>query len=121
MSYYPPIPQMAFNAPAMAFSSRQEIIRVNGKGGAEAFQMPPNSEALLLDESDPVVWLVVTDGAGYKTVTSYDITPSVTQEQKDSDRFSLIEERLARLESVFIEPDTRSTKSKSTVKSDSAD
>jgi hypothetical protein len=34
---------------------RQEVVRVNGRNGAEAYQMAPNSSALLLDESAPVV------------------------------------------------------------------
>lgn len=41
--------------------------------GARAFQMLPNSESLLLDETEPLVWLAVTDGAGYKTVTPFKI------------------------------------------------
>ena len=55
--------------------SRYEIIRVNGENGAKAFQMAPNSNILLLDENDPIIWLAQTDGAGYKTVTPYQITP----------------------------------------------
>lgn len=35
--------------------------------------MLPNSESLLLDETEPLVWLAVTDGAGYKTVTPFKI------------------------------------------------
>lgn len=93
--YYPTQPTFNSFQPALS------IVRVNGKGGAEAYQMPPNSEALLLDESAPVVWLVVTDGAGYKTATSYDITPSVTQEQKDADRLSAIENRILKLEELI--------------------
>jgi hypothetical protein len=33
----------------------QEVVRVNGRNGAEAYQMAPNSSVLLLDESAPVV------------------------------------------------------------------
>ena len=52
-----------------------EVIKVNGRGGANAFQMGPNSSILLLDETDNIVWLAQTDGAGYKTVTPFDIVP----------------------------------------------
>ena len=52
-----------------------DIIQVRGKNGAEALQMGPNSRVLLLDENDPLVWFVETDGAGYKTITPYQITP----------------------------------------------
>ena len=35
--------QTRYNAPQQAFGSKLEVIRVNEKNGAEAFQMPPNS------------------------------------------------------------------------------
>lgn len=54
---------------------RQELVKVNGRPGAEAFQMAPNSSALLLDETAPIVWLVQTDGAGYKSLSPYTIAP----------------------------------------------
>lgn len=54
---------------------RTEVIKVNGEGGAKAFQMAPNSSVLLLDETAPIVWLKTTDGAGYPAITPYSITP----------------------------------------------
>lgn len=54
---------------------KMEVIRVNGKNGVDAFQMGANSSALLLDSSAPIVWLVQTDGAGYKTSEPYKISP----------------------------------------------
>ena len=48
---------------------------MNGKNGAEAFRMAPNSSILLMDENDPIVWLKTIDGAGYCTVTPYTIAP----------------------------------------------
>lgn len=54
---------------------KHEIVKVNGENGANAFQMAPNSSILLLDETAPIVWLAMTDGAGYKTVSAYTITP----------------------------------------------
>lgn len=57
------------------YSYGQQIVRVNGENGARAFQIGPNSSALLLDETNPFVWLVQTDGAGYKTVQPYKIEP----------------------------------------------
>ena len=52
-----------------------EVIRVHGEEGAKAYQMPPNSSVLLLDETAPIVWLKTTDGASYPTITGYNITP----------------------------------------------
>lgn len=48
---------------------------MNGENGARTLQMMPNSQALLLDDTAPLVWLAQTDGAGYKTLTPYTITP----------------------------------------------
>lgn len=73
---------------------RQEIVHVNGSQGANAYQMAPNSNVLLLDDTAPIIWLAQTDGAGYKTVTPYDITP---HQEKHIDVDSL-EARIKRLE-----------------------
>ena len=78
------------------YGLRQEVIRVNGRNGAEAYQMPPNSSVLLLDESSPIVWLKVTDGASYPTINGYVITP--IKERNATDAISEMEERIARLE-----------------------
>ena len=51
------------------------IIAVSGRNGAEAFQMPPNSRAVLFDDKQDVMYRVSTDGAGYKTVTEFDFSP----------------------------------------------
>lgn len=76
----------------------QQIIRVNGENGARAYQMPPNSSALLLDDTAPLVWLAQTDGAGYKTVTPYSITPYQPEPQPDMkslmDRIAALEEKV---------------------------
>lgn len=79
-------------------SQRQELVKVNGKPGAEAYQMMPNSSALLLDESAPLVWLAQTDGAGYKTVTPYSITPY--QPEPPIDTKNLLE-RIEKLEGML--------------------
>ena len=47
---------------------RYEIIRVNGENGADALQMGPNSSLFVADETkSDRIWLLMTDGAGYKT------------------------------------------------------
>ena len=77
---------------------KQEIIRVNGENGARAFQIAPNSSALLLDETSPIVWVVQTDGAGYKTVTPYTITPYQPEPPID---VKSLEERIKKLEETI--------------------
>ena len=80
---------------------RYEIIRVNGENGAQAFQMAPNSSALLLDETAPIVWFVQTDGAGYKTAKPFSIAPYQPQPPVD---VHVLEARIKRLEELIHEP-----------------
>ena len=77
-----------------------QVVRVNGSNGANAYAIGPNSSALLLDESGTLVWLVTTDGAGYKTVSPYDITPHKDAPAPD---FGSLESRIARLEGLIDE------------------
>lgn len=74
---------------------RREVVKVNGENGARAFPMGANSSALLLDENGVIVWLVTTDGAGYKTVAPFDITPHQVAPAPD---FGSLEARISRLE-----------------------
>ena len=85
----------ALTQPQMQQPQRYDIIQVNGRNGAEAFRMAPNSRCLLLDEKDPIVWLVTSDGAGYQTATPYSITPY----QQPNPQGDLMD-RLNRLEAV---------------------
>ena len=77
---------------------RYSITRVNGENGARSFQMLPNSEALLLDTTQAVVWLAQTDGAGYLTVTPYDISQHIDLPPVDVRN---LEERLTKLEGIL--------------------
>jgi len=79
---------------------KQEVVRVNGRNGANAYQMAPNSSILLLDETAPIIWLKTTDGASYPTVIGYKIAPIETEEPK-TDNYKALEERIARLEEVI--------------------
>ena len=82
---------------------KQEIVKVNGENGARAYQLAPNSSVLLLDENNPIVWLVQADGAGYKTISPYSITPYQPKPPVD---LNSIEERLKRLEDkINVKPD----------------
>ena len=82
---------------------RQEIVKVNGENGARAYQLAANSSVLLLDETNPIVWLVQTDGAGYKTVSPFSITPYQPAPAID---VNSLEERISRLEAKINEPNT---------------
>ena len=76
---------------------QQQVVKVNGENGARAYQIGANSSALLLDETGTMVWLCTTDGAGYKTVSAYDIVPHKAAPQPD---FGTLETRISRLEEI---------------------
>ena len=78
--------------------AQQQIIRVNGKAGADAFQMGPNCSALLMDETAPIVWMAVTDGGGYKTLQPFDISPHEEEKPVTAGSMKSLEERIAKLE-----------------------
>ena len=105
-----PTPNPYFNNPYQNYQqslNHQQIVKVNGRNGADTFQMAPNSSAMLLDESAPLVWLAQTDGAGYKTLTAYDIQPH--QELPPVDTRAL-EQRITKLEELINESHNTSTK-----------
>ena len=76
----------------------QQVVRVSGENGARAYQLPPNSSALLLDETGVMIWLVTSDGAGYKTVSAYDIQPHKTETARE---YSDLESRVKKLEEMI--------------------
>lgn len=88
---------------------QQQVTKVNGENGARAFQMAPNSSALLLDECGTIVWLKVTDGAGFPTITPYDVTP---HQQAKAPDFSSLESRIAKLEEYVNANSTDSSATK---------
>ena len=94
----------------------QQVTKVNGRNGAMAYQMGANCSALLLDESGTIVWLCTTDGAGYKTVTAYDITPHQDTPLPD---FSTLENRIKRLEEIVSANTADSSTAKRPAKTDS--
>ena len=77
---------------------KQEVVKVNGENGARSYQIGANSSALLLDESGAIVWLVTTDGAGYKTVSPFDISP---HEEAPAPNYADLESRIANLERMM--------------------
>lgn len=106
-NYQPGMPYMAQNRPfENPYLQRQEVIRVNGRNGAEALNLAPNSSVLLLDETASIVWLKVTDGAGYPSLTAYTITP---YKEKESVDLNSLESRIAKLEARFNESNITST------------
>lgn len=87
-------------SPQVPVQPRSEIIRVHGEEGAKAYQLPPNSAVLLLDDTNPILWFKSTDGAGYPQVTAYDITPHMETREvvQTSPSYQELEERVSKLE-----------------------
>lgn len=92
------MPQTQLLQPWSQNMPRQEIVKVNGENGAKAYQMAPNSSAILLDESAPLVWLIQTDGAGYKTATPYTISPYQAEPTPD---YNALLARIEKLEALI--------------------
>lgn len=80
------------------YAPHYEIIRVNGEAGAKNFRMGPNSNALLLDNTAPRVWLAQTDGTGYLTVEPFKIMPEEQAEQID---LTALAARVTQLEEII--------------------
>ena len=96
MQSAPMRPLYTMNAP------RQEVIRVNGEAGAKNYRMGPNSSALLLDNTAPIIWYAQTDGTGYLTVAPFDVTPHQSPKPVDmndlSARVTKLEELIANVQ-----------------------
>ena len=83
-----------------------EVIQVNGENGAKAFTMAPNSSALLMDTTAPIVWLCQSDGAGYHTQTPFSIAPYQPEPPVD---VKSLAERIERLEAKLNEQSNAGT------------
>lgn len=68
----PYAPQNAMSASPVI---RGQIMRVNGRRGAETVRLAENSSVLALDENEPILWVIAADGAGYATPTPFAISP----------------------------------------------
>ena len=92
---------LQFQQPAL----ERHVDRVHGEPGVDQYQMAPNSDVILLDETAPMIWFVQTDAAGYKTKHPYDITPHEKKPEPDisgiDKRIDAIDERIRALEEAL--------------------
>lgn len=81
-----------------------KVMQVKGKEGANLVDMAPDSEILVMDETDPIIWYIKTDSVGQKDITGLDISIHEDEEKKTMES---LEERIARLERMMKarEPD----------------
>lgn len=97
--------------------TQTKVVEVTGRAGAESYQLGPDSSILLLDNTAPIVWLVKSDGAGYKTLSAYDIKPH--EEEKPIDHFKELEDRITKLEETVNAKQSNTTNARR--KSESAE
>lgn len=98
--YYP------YGAPqGQQMRPQQQVLHVSGKEGLKALKLAPDSSALVLDDTAPLVWLCQTDSAGYMTQAAYSIAPYVEPEPVDLDALNARLERLEVLLSGNGKPD----------------
>ena len=97
--------------------TQTKVVEVTGRAGAESYQLGPDSSILLLDNTAPIVWLVKSDGAGYKTLSAYDIKPH--EEEKPVDHFKELEDRITKLEETVNAKQSNTTNARR--KSESAE
>ena len=83
---------------------KTEILVFKGMDGAQAYNMPPDSSVLALDEADPIVYAVKTDSSGVKTIYRYSITP--IPEVKEP-TLSEIMDKMNKLEAMYYESNFR--------------
>ena len=106
MQQWPQMPQAnMFNPMHSSNPQRQQIPHVSGRNGAAAYQMAPNSEVFLIDDTDAIIWLKTTDSAGYPTLFPIPIPADFgkSPEQKETSRYDALEKRIASLEVIFNE------------------
>lgn len=96
---------MGYQPPTTALQTPITVPTVNGREGANAYSMPPNSTVLLLDANQPIVWFKQTDGGGYATVKGYSISEPIDDPQNPTnfnqeikDTMKSFDERLKKLE-----------------------
>lgn len=90
-------------------SQKRKVLEVTGRPGVDALQLNPDESVLALDNTAPIVWLIKTDGAGYKTATAYDIKEH--EQEKPVDHFKELEERISKLEDI-VNAKSNTSKSK---------
>ena len=76
----------------------QQVIQVDGRASIDTLQMSPNSSILIMDKSQPIVWLCVSDGLGKVTASAYDITPHQDVPPVD---VNALEQRISALETML--------------------
>ena len=78
----------------------QQVLQANGRTSISSLKMSPNSSALIMDTTAPIVWLCTSDSLGNVTPTAYDISPHKDVAESQASDF---ETRLSAVERSIIE------------------
>lgn len=86
-SFYPPMQspfmQQTPVMPQVPVQQDQDIQYVNGKPGAEAYQMFPNKKAILMDANEARFYIKQTDANGQATIKSFDFKETEQEKPKE--------------------------------------
>ena len=93
-NYYQPGAYSGFTPPQQPMGSGygayqqpvNGLVRVTGYEGARAYasKMPPNSNMAVFDGDRDSFYVIVTDGAGFPTINTYDFSPREISVQPES-------------------------------------
>lgn len=61
--------------PNPTYTGSPQLVKVSGLDGAKAYQMPPNSSVALFHESEDILYVKTTDGAGFPTIKTFRFEP----------------------------------------------
>ena len=97
--YAPTIQQFAVPQNYMRTQKTTNLIRVNGMESAKAYPANPNSETMLFDENDDVMYFKETDVNGYATIRRFRFTeefdaPKVDPQYVTLDEFKRFKEEI---------------------------
>ena len=76
---------LGFNPP------QTQLIKVSGLEGAKAYQMGPNSSVALFHESEDILYVKSTDGAGFPTIRTFRFEPFEVPAQEEKKYVTLEE------------------------------
>ena len=91
------------------YQPQTTIPKVHGRDGAMSLSMAPNSSVLAIDDSAPLVWLIISDQFGRVSAEPYDIAKHVDPPPVDA---ASITSRLDNLEHMIREMAENASKSK---------
>ena len=68
----------------------QNLIRVNGMDGAKTYQMPANSTVALFDCNEDIMYIKITDGAGFPSIRmfKFEEVNEITKSEEKQDYIS---------------------------------